>query len=107
MRMENPEGPGISEEELDAYAAQAVARFREEQTARRKQRQAEGIAAAKARGVRFGRPQVETPSNFGAIIEAWEEKAISLDTVLRICGMSQATFFHRLKQYRQECGIEK
>lgn len=107
MRMEKPGGAGMTGEELDAYAEQAVKRYREEQTARRKQRQAEGIAAAKARGVRFGRPQVETPSNFGAIIEAWEEKAISLETVLRICGMSQATFFHRLKLYRQECGTQK
>lgn len=39
-----------------------------------KKRQAEGIAAAKARGVKFGRPEKEAPDDFGRIVKAWEQK---------------------------------
>lgn len=39
-----------------------------------RQRQAEGIAAAKARGVRFGRPEKEIPADFEEIVAAWEQK---------------------------------
>ncbi len=96
-----------TQSELEAYAAQAVERYRMEESARRKQRQAEGIAAAKARGVRFGRPLCESRADFGQVVEEWENKQIPLASALSQCGMSQATFFRRLKQYRRECGIEK
>lgn len=65
-----------------------------------RKRQAEGIAAAKARGVRFGRPALEVPIDFSAIVKAWESKKISMDTVLLKCGMSETTFYRRLREYR-------
>lgn len=39
-----------------------------------KRRQAEGIATAKARGVKFGRPEKKIPDNFGKIVREWEQK---------------------------------
>lgn len=66
-----------------------------------KQRQAEGIAAAKARGVQFGRPRKEIHGDFASVVEAWEEKRISMAEVLKECGMSEATFYRRLKEYRE------
>ena len=65
-----------------------------------RQRQAEGIAAARARGVRFGRPEKELPADFGGIVTAWEQKQLPISEVLRQCGMSEATFYRRLRQYR-------
>lgn len=65
-----------------------------------KKRQAEGIAAAKAKGVKFGRPEKGTPAEFGEIIRAWEQKRLSLTEVLKQCGMSKATFYRRLREYR-------
>lgn len=65
-----------------------------------RQRQAEGIAAAKARGVRFGRPEIKAPPHFEQTIRAWEKKEISLRDVVRQCGMSEATFYRRLRDYR-------
>ena len=65
-----------------------------------KKRQEQGIAAAKKRGVKFGRPKKEIPKDFIQMIEAWEQKEISLDEVLRKCNISQATFYRRLKEYR-------
>ena len=65
-----------------------------------RQRQAEGIAAAKARGVRFGRPKKEIPAEFGEIVAAWEQKQLPISEVLRQCSMSEATFYRRLREYR-------
>lgn len=65
-----------------------------------KKRQAEGIAAAKARGVKFGRPEKEAPDDFGKIVKAWEQKKLSFGDVLEKCNMSEATFYHRLREYR-------
>ena len=75
-----------------------------------RQRQAEGIAAAKARGVRFGRPEIKPPDHFDQTISAWdhfdqtisawEKKEITLADVISRCGMSEATFYRKLRDYR-------
>lgn len=65
-----------------------------------RRRQEEGIAAAKAKGVRFGRPAKPVPDNFGVIVNAWETKKISFQEALRQCDMSEATFYRKLKEYR-------
>ena len=65
-----------------------------------KKRQAEGIAAAKAKGVKFGRPEKAVPDDFGKIVKAWEQKKLPLAEVLRQCNMSEATFYRRLREYR-------
>lgn len=56
------------------------------------QRQAEGIKAAKARGVRFGRPPLERPERFQALVEAWERNEISAREAGRQLGISYKTF---------------
>ena len=65
-----------------------------------RKRQAEGIAVAKAKGKRFGRPTKDIPPNFGELIRNWEKKRISLDKILKICKMSESTFYRRLREYR-------
>lgn len=62
-----------------------------------RQRQAEGIAAAKARGVRFGRPQIPMPDNFYEVYRRWKEKELSLQEAARLCGMSKTTFYDRTR----------
>ena len=64
------------------------------------QRQAEGIAAAKARGVRFGRPRKEIPPNFGELVQKWESKILSKPELLKECRMSGSTFDRRLREHR-------
>ena len=66
-----------------------------------KKRQAEGIAAAKARGIKFGRPEKAVPDNFDALISAWEKKRLSLPEVLRQCNMSEATFYRRRREQKR------
>lgn len=65
-----------------------------------RQRQAEGIAAAKARGVRFGRPQIIMPEYFGKTVRSWERKEITVEEAVRRCGVSESTFYRRLREYR-------
>jgi len=63
-------------------------------------RQAEGITAAKQRGVKFGRPEKPLPEDFGALARRWEDKDISTAEVLQICNMSRSTFYARLKKHK-------
>ena len=65
-----------------------------------RKRQEQGIADAKKRGVRFGRPETHIPNNFGEIIKKWENGQIKFDDALQECNMSQATFYRRLREYR-------
>ncbi len=60
-----------------------------------RKRQAQGIAAAKARGVHMGRPKKRLPNNFDEIVKKWEKGEISMQEVTKICEISEATFFRR------------
>ena len=60
-------------------------------------RQAEGIAAAKARGVRFGRP----PESYHSAYQRWMAGAITGSAAARECGMPLSTFRYRSKLYRK------
>lgn len=65
-----------------------------------KKRQAEGIAAAKAKGVKFGRPEKSVPDDFPRLIREWEKNKLSFSELLKLCNMSEATFYRRLREYR-------
>ena len=65
-----------------------------------RQRQAEGIAAAKARGVRFGRPIKQLPENFGALLKLWERGNLPLPALLEQTDLKIATFYNRLREFR-------
>lgn len=65
-----------------------------------KKRQAQGIAAAKAKGVKFGRPESLVPENFDKIIKDWDKGNISTAEALKLCNMSESTFYRRRREYR-------
>ena len=60
-----------------------------------RKRQAEGIAAAKARGVRFGRPPIPLPENFHAVHTAWRSKKLTLQQAADACHMKPGTFYDK------------
>ena len=66
-----------------------------------RQRQAEGIAAAKARGVRFGRPPRPLPENYHSAYQRWKAGAITGTAAARECGMPLATFRYRAEIYEK------
>lgn len=66
-----------------------------------RQRQAEGIAAAKARGVKFGRPPLPIPDNFYEIHKAWRGKKISLKEAAKACNLSESTFYGKAVRFEK------
>jgi DNA invertase Pin-like site-specific DNA recombinase len=65
-----------------------------------KSRQAQGIAAAKAKGVRFGLPVKKPPENFGIIVRRYERGKLPLSDILTETGLKEATFYRRLREFR-------
>lgn len=66
-----------------------------------RQRQAEGIAAAKSRGVRFGRPPRPLPDNFHILYQKWWAGKITGTAAAKACGMPLATFRYRAEFYEK------
>lgn len=72
----------------------------ESERANTRKRQEQGIAAAKARGVRFGRPKKPLPENFAQIVDQWERSELAFAEALKMSGMTNSTFYRRLREYR-------
>ena len=66
-----------------------------------RQRQAEGIAAAKARGVRFGRSAAPLPENFPQVYQDWKAKKLTIEQAAAACGMARSAFYDRAHRYRE------
>ena len=73
----------------------------ENERANIRQRQAEGIAAAKARGVHFGRRPNPLPENFYDVYQQWKMKKMTVSQAAKQCGMPQTTFFERARTYEK------
>ena len=66
-----------------------------------RQRQAEGIAAAKARGVRFGRRPKPLPENFDEVYWRWKRREITLSDAAKACGIPESTFYYKSRKYEE------
>lgn len=66
-----------------------------------KQRQAEGIAAAKARGVKFGRPALPIPENFYQMHKDWRAGKITIEEAAKACNMCPKTFYSKAVKYEK------
>ena len=64
-----------------------------------KQRQAEGIAAAKAQGIKFGRPPLPLPDNFYEVHKAWRSKKLTLKQAAEACNMPVGTFYGKVRKF--------
>lgn len=73
-----------------SYVAQAEREFI-------RQRQAEGIASAKARGVKFGRGRIELPIRFNEAYEKYISGEMTIRAAAKLCGISYGTFYRRIK----------
>jgi DNA invertase Pin-like site-specific DNA recombinase len=66
-----------------------------------RERQQQGIAAAKERGVKFGRPEKALPENFPYLVQGWEDHRITMQEILQRCEMSESTFYRRVRKMRE------
>lgn len=66
-----------------------------------KSRQKEGIEAAKARGVVFGRPIKALPEDFPQIYDRWKSKEIRALEAASLCGISRSTFYVKAREYEE------
>lgn len=74
----------------------------ENERANIRQRQAEGIAAARRRGIHFGRPSKPLPDNFASVYRAWKAGAIHTGEAAAQCGMPRSTFCYKAKRYEEK-----
>jgi len=66
-----------------------------------RKRQQEGIAAAKAKGVKFGRPPLPLPENFHDVYQRWRQGRITGTAAAKECGMPLASFRYRANVYEK------
>lgn len=86
---------------LSDIVLQVLSFVAENERANIRQRQAEGIAAAKARGVRFGRPSRPLPENYHSVYQRWRAGAITGTAAAKECGMALSTFRYRAEIYEK------
>jgi len=63
-----------------------------------RKRQAEGIKAAKARGVRFGRSVKKLPDNFAEVVKLWEQGKVKTKDALKLLNLTESTFYRRYRE---------
>ena len=86
---------------LSDIVLQVLSFVAENERANIRQRQAEGIAAAKARGVRFGRPARPLPENFPEVYQRWKSGKITGTAAAKECRMPLSTFRYRAEIYEK------
>lgn len=84
---------------LSDIVLQVLSFVAENERANIRQRQAEGIAAAKAKGVRFGRVPKPLPENFHAVYQQWKRGEITGTAAAKECAMPLSTFRYRAERY--------
>ena len=86
--------PSHSAELLGAFVSELFLLVAEQrQREARRQKQAKGIAAAKAKGVRFGPKPGTMPDDFEELRQAWRSKKIPLSVAAELCGVPRSTFY--------------
>ncbi len=86
---------------LSDIVLQVLSFVAENERANIRQRQAEGIAAAKARGVCFGRPPGPLPDNFQEVLKLWKAEQITGTAAAKMCDMPLSTFRYRAEAYQR------
>lgn len=94
--------PSRNKELLGVFVSELFLSVAEQESRRERcQRQAEAVAAAKARGVRFGRERMELPDGFEDLVEDWSNGLVTASEAGRMLGISRHTFTRRAKEMVQ------
>ena len=91
--------PEHSQELLSAFVSELFLCATKQSIRRERMvRQAEGIAAAKARGVKFGTKRTPLPDNFDEVRASWRKREITLKDAAKLCGMATTTFYDAVRR---------
>lgn len=96
------ERDGLTGVFISDLVLQILAYVAETERAFIKQRQAEGIAVAKAKGVRFGNERVDIPDEFEEYYRQWSDGTLSIRAAAKKAGMSYPTFYRRCIERQNE-----
>lgn len=94
-------GKDLMEIFLSDIVLQVLSFVAENERTNIRQRQAEGIAAAKQKGVRFGRPPRQLPENFHGVYQSWKKGKITGTKAASECAMPLSTFRYRAAIYEK------
>lgn len=91
--LEYPEGQAWVLDMVNNILIEVLGSIAEQERLTIRQRQAEGIAAAKAKGKRLGRPKAERPGNWEAVMTQWRGGAITAKKAMELTGLKRSTFY--------------
>ena len=97
--LDTPRGKDLMGTFLSDIVLQVLSFVAENERTNIKQRQAEGIAAAKAQGIKFGRPPLPLPDNFYEVHKAWRSKKLTLKQAAAACNMPVGTFYGKARKF--------
>lgn len=83
---------------MNLYFSENMKRLRKERDLTQ-----EGISAAKAKGVKSGRPPLPLPENFHEVHQAWRNKIMTLHQAAEACGMPEGTFYGKARKFENSC----
>lgn len=91
--MEYPEGQEWVFDMVNNILIEVLGAIAEQERVTIRQRQAEGIAAAKAKGKHLGRPRTIKPDNWNEVIKQWRDGAITAKKAMELTGLKRSTFY--------------
>lgn len=91
--MELPEGQAWIFEMVNNILIEVLGTIAQQERETIRRRQAEGIASARAQGKTFGRPRIERPENWDAVVSLWKDREITAVEAMRRTGLKRSTFY--------------
>lgn len=101
----NNEQDDIMKQAIQKIILTLLTAFAEKEREEIKTRQAEGIAVAIQKGIKFGRPAINVPNNWDKFYEQWKTKKITAVKFMSEVNMTKATFYRKIKEYENDLEI--
>lgn len=100
--MRLPEGQEWVFDMVNNILIEVLGTIAEQERTTIRQRQAEGIAAAKAKGKKFGRPTLVVPENWNQIYAAWKNGEVTAKAAMELTGLKRTSFYKLATSMQQE-----
>lgn len=97
--MDIPEGQEWLIDMINNLLIEVLATMAEREREDIRERQAEGIAAAKAKGQRLGRPEIEFPTNWNEVYKQWKTGVITAVKAMELMQLKKNSFYNLVKKY--------